>query len=220
MITSKSPIDITSLVTRIARYIGVLENAQVTYLPATDEYRTFIGLDHFVHPHMMREGPGNSVFMCYPGYDKEFELPFPKLSLYSIKRRTLHMEKKEPARHNIAGPMTHGRTQRDAQLAKGGTSRQAGASRQAGTSHWAGTSRQPGASRQARASQEVGPSHVAPSLDASAQPHPDTSHIGFEEAYEYYTKGGQTSYLAEGNMGYGHDQGFCYSSSMGTSQGP
>ena len=34
MITRKSPIDVTSLVTRIARYVGVLENAQVTYLPA------------------------------------------------------------------------------------------------------------------------------------------------------------------------------------------
>ena len=67
MITSKFPIDITSLVTRIAWYVGVLENAQVTSLPATDEYRTFIGLDHFVHTHMMREGPENSVLMCYPG---------------------------------------------------------------------------------------------------------------------------------------------------------
>ena len=74
MITCKSPIDITSLVTRIAWYVGVLENAQLTYLPATDEYQTFIGLDHFVHAHMMREGPGNSVFMCYMGYEKEFEI--------------------------------------------------------------------------------------------------------------------------------------------------
>ena len=123
MITCKSPIDITSLVNCIARYVGVLENAQVTYLPATDEYRTFIGLDHFVHAHMMREGPGNSVFMCYPGYEREFELPCPKLSLYSVKRLTLQMEKKEPACHSIAGPMTRGRTRRDAQLAEGGTSR-------------------------------------------------------------------------------------------------
>ena len=74
MITSKSPSDITSLVTRIVRYVGVLENAQVTYLPVTDEYRTFISLDHFIHAHMMHEGPKNTVFMCYPGYDKEFEL--------------------------------------------------------------------------------------------------------------------------------------------------
>jgi len=124
MITCKSPIDITSLVTCIARYVGVLENAQVTYLPAMDEYRTFIGLDHFVHAHMMCEGPGNSVFMCYTGYEKEFELPCPKFSLYSVKRLTLRMEKKEPARHNTAGPMTRGRTRCDAQLAEGGTSRQ------------------------------------------------------------------------------------------------
>jgi len=113
MITCKSPIDITS---RIARYVGVLENAQVTYLPATDEYRTFIGLDHFVHAHMMREGPGNSVLMCYPGYEREFELPCPKFSLYSVKRLTLQMEKKEPARHSTAGPMTRGRVRRDAQF--------------------------------------------------------------------------------------------------------
>ena len=72
--------------------------------------------------HMMREGPGNSVFMCYPGYEKEFDLPCPKCSLYSVKRLTLQMEKKEPARHSTAGPMTHGRTRRDAQLAEGGIS--------------------------------------------------------------------------------------------------
>ena len=114
MIMSKSPIDITSLVTCIALYVSVLENAQVTYLPVTDEYRTFIGLDNFVHAHMMREGPGNSVFMCYPGYEREFELPCPKLSLYSVKRLTLQMEKKEPARHSTAGPMTCGRAWRDA----------------------------------------------------------------------------------------------------------
>jgi len=104
MITRKSPIEITSRVTRIAQYVGVLENAQVTYLPAMDEYRTFIGLDHFVHAHMMREGPKNSVFMCYPGYDKELELPCPKLSLYSMKRLTLQMEKKELAHHSTASP--------------------------------------------------------------------------------------------------------------------
>ena len=134
MITSKSPIDITSLVTRIARYVSVLENAQVTYRPAIDEYRTLIGLDHFVHAHMMHEGPGNSVFMCYPGFERELELPCPKLSLYSMKRLTLQMEKKEPARHSTASPMTRGRIRCDAQLAEGGTSWQAGVSRQAGTS--------------------------------------------------------------------------------------
>ena len=131
MIMNKSLIDITSLVSRIARHVGVLENAQVTFLPKMEEYRTVAGLDHFIHAHMMREGPGNSVFMCYPRYDREFELPCPKLSLslYSVKCLTLQMEKKELAHHNTAGPMTRGRTWRDAQLAEVRTSQQAGTSR-------------------------------------------------------------------------------------------
>ena len=112
---------------------------------------------------------------------------------------------KEPARHSTAGPMTRDRTRRDAQLAEGGTSRQAGVSRQAGTSRQPGTSCQPGVSRQARASLEAGPSHASPSPDASAQPHPDTTHMSFEEAYGFYTQGGQTSYQLEGSTGYGHD---------------
>ena len=29
----------------------------------------------------MQEGPGNSIFMCYPWYDREIELPCPRLSL-------------------------------------------------------------------------------------------------------------------------------------------
>ena len=44
--------------------------------------------------------------------------------------------------------------------------------------------------------------------------------MSFEEAYEYYTQGGQTSYQPEGSSGYGHDQGFYYPSGMGTSHGP
>ena len=70
MISSKSPIDMTSLVTRIARYIGVMDNAEVTFMPETEAFRYEVGLEHFVQGHMMREGPGNSIFMCYPGYDR------------------------------------------------------------------------------------------------------------------------------------------------------
>ena len=64
----------TSLVTRIARYIGVMKNAKVTFLLETEAFRYEVGLEHFVQGHMMREGPRNSIFMCYPGYDREIEL--------------------------------------------------------------------------------------------------------------------------------------------------
>jgi len=101
MITAKGPIDITPLVTRVARYVKAMEGAEVTFLPETEAYRYEVGLEHFVQGHMMREGPGNYLFMCYPGYDREIELPCPRLSLYSVKSLTLQMEKREPARRSV-----------------------------------------------------------------------------------------------------------------------
>ena len=44
--------------------------------------------------------------------------------------------------------------------------------------------------------------------------------MNFEEAYGYYTQGGQSSYQSKGSMGYGHDQRFYYPSGMGPSQCP
>ena len=75
MISGKSTIDMTSLVTRIARYVKVMDGGEVTFLPEMEAYRFEVGLEHFVQGHMMREGPGNSIFMCYPRYDREIELP-------------------------------------------------------------------------------------------------------------------------------------------------
>ena len=48
MISGKSPIDMTSLVTRIARYIGVMDNAEVTFMPEIEAFRYEVGLEHFV----------------------------------------------------------------------------------------------------------------------------------------------------------------------------
>ena len=70
-----------SLVTRIERYVGVMENAEVTFLLEMEAYRYKVGLEHYVPGHMMQEDPGNSIFMCYPRYDREIELPCPRLSL-------------------------------------------------------------------------------------------------------------------------------------------
>jgi len=66
MISGKSPIDMTSLVTRIARYIGVMDNVEVTFMPETKAFRYEVGLEHFVQGHMMREGPRNSIFYVLP----------------------------------------------------------------------------------------------------------------------------------------------------------
>ena len=104
MITGKSRIDITPLVTRVARYVKAMDGAEVTFLPEMEVYIYEVGLEHFVQGHMMREGPGNSIFMCYPGYDREIKLPCPRLSLYSVKSLTLQMEKREPTRRSVEGP--------------------------------------------------------------------------------------------------------------------
>ena len=68
-------------------------------MPETEAFRYEVGLEHFVQGHMMHEGPENTIFMCYPRYDREIELPCPRLSLslYAVKSLTLQMEKKEPA---------------------------------------------------------------------------------------------------------------------------
>ena len=112
MITGKSPIDITPLVTRVARYVKAMEGAEFTFLPEMEAYKYEVGLGHFVQGHNMRDGPGNSIFMCYPRYDREIELPCPRLSLYSVKSLTLQMEKRETARWSVAGPQTRSRTRR------------------------------------------------------------------------------------------------------------
>ena len=39
MITGKSPIDITPLVPRVARYVKAMDDAEVTFLPETEAYR-------------------------------------------------------------------------------------------------------------------------------------------------------------------------------------
>ena len=97
IISGRSPIDITPLVTHVARYVKPMDGSEVTFLPETEAYRYEIGLEHFVQGQMMREGPGNSIFMCYPGYNRKIELSCPRLSLDSVKSLTLQMEKREPA---------------------------------------------------------------------------------------------------------------------------
>ena len=122
MISGRSPIDMTSLVTRIARYVGVLDNAEVIFMPETEAFRYEVGLEHFMQGHMMREGPGNFIFMCYPGYDREIELPCPRLSLSLSLRgeepnladgeegaRTTECCRSSDVKQNLAGPTSRSR---------------------------------------------------------------------------------------------------------------
>ena len=65
-----------------------MDGAKVIFLPETEAYRYEVSLEHFVQGHMMREGPGKSIFKCYPGYDREIELPCLRLSVYLLGEKS------------------------------------------------------------------------------------------------------------------------------------
>jgi hypothetical protein len=73
----KGSIGCTSLVTRIAFGLNLLENASLI-----NEFRPYIGYEHFRHAHLLkREGDG--LYMLYPR--GRIWLPNPELSLYSMR---------------------------------------------------------------------------------------------------------------------------------------
>jgi hypothetical protein len=93
------PIKCTSVVTQIAMNLGCLEMANLAYI---EEDAPILGLDHFVHAHILREEPDHSLSMMY-GH-KAIRLPNPGLRLYSCESLTLQFDRKGKACHSFAGP--------------------------------------------------------------------------------------------------------------------
>lgn len=112
MILEKGPMDITSLVMRIAAQVGLVEGSPIMYLPMTEGYQTCIDLEDFVQGHLMHEGPNDSLFICYPRYIREVELPCPILSLLGIQTNPADEERTSIC-HSVAGlstgPVTQGK---------------------------------------------------------------------------------------------------------------
>jgi hypothetical protein len=69
------PIECTSLVTRIAINLGYSDLAYI------EGDVPILGLEHFVHGHILREEPDYSISMLYDR--KAIWLPNPTLQLYS-----------------------------------------------------------------------------------------------------------------------------------------
>jgi hypothetical protein len=61
-----------------------------------------LGLDHFVHAHILHEEPNYSVSMLY-GHNA-IRLPNPALRLYSCECLTLQFDQMGEACHNFIGP--------------------------------------------------------------------------------------------------------------------
>ena len=67
----KGDVGCTSLVTRIAKNLGLLENASVTYI---DVPRWLINYDYFNHAHMLKKGRDRKLVIMYEDYRTEFPL--------------------------------------------------------------------------------------------------------------------------------------------------
>jgi hypothetical protein len=78
------PIECTSLVTRITIDLGYLDLAYI------EGDVPVLGLDHFVHVHILRKEPDYSVFMVY--VHKAIQLSNPTLRLYSCESPTLQFD--------------------------------------------------------------------------------------------------------------------------------
>jgi hypothetical protein len=96
------PIECTSLVTRIAMNLGYLNLAYI------EGDVPVLGLDHFVHVHILHEQPDYSVSMLYGC--KAILLPNPARQLYSCESLTPQFDRMGEACHSFTGPpRTHGR---------------------------------------------------------------------------------------------------------------
>jgi hypothetical protein len=78
------PTECTSIVTRIAMNLGCPEMANLVYIEGDIP---FLGLDHFVHAHILHEEPDHSLSILFGR--KAIRLPNPGLRLYSCESLTL-----------------------------------------------------------------------------------------------------------------------------------
>jgi hypothetical protein len=92
------------MVTRIAINLGCPKLANLAYIEGDVPD---LGLDHFVHAHLLREEPDHALSMMY-GHNA-IRLPNPGLQQYSCESLTLQFDQMGVARHSFTGPpRTHG----------------------------------------------------------------------------------------------------------------
>ena len=72
----------TSLVTRIAKNLGLLGNASVTYID--DIPCCLIDYEYFNQAHMLKKGKNEKLVMMYMDYTNKIPLPNQNLGLYAV----------------------------------------------------------------------------------------------------------------------------------------
>ena len=82
------------MVTLIAKNLGLLESAYITYI---DVPRWLIDYDYFNHAHMLKKGKDGKLVMMYVDYTTEFLLPDRNLGLYAVDSFVFDLQRKEEA---------------------------------------------------------------------------------------------------------------------------
>ena len=72
----------TSLVTHIAKNLGLLVNGSVVYID--DIPRWYIDYEYFVQAHMLKKNKDGKLVMMYTDYTTEILLPDRNLGLYAV----------------------------------------------------------------------------------------------------------------------------------------
>ena len=74
-------VECTSLVTRIAQNLGLLDNASISHI---DIPRWYIDYEYLLKAHMLKKKEKGQPVMMYLGYTNEILLPNRDLGLYTM----------------------------------------------------------------------------------------------------------------------------------------
>ena len=88
----KGDVGCTSLVTRIARNLGLLENASVAYIDDIPHW--LIDYEYFNQAHMLKKGKNKKLEMMYIDYTNEIQLRDQTLGLYAVQSFVNDLQKK------------------------------------------------------------------------------------------------------------------------------
>ena len=94
------PIECTSLVTRIASNMGILDGSSVSFI---EEPRVMINEAYLVQGHTLKKGPEDSLIFFSLGYANEIPLPNAGYHLYNCRSLTIPLvPQEESRRHSVS----------------------------------------------------------------------------------------------------------------------
>ena len=96
-------VECTSLITRLARNMGLLDRALINYIPTN---RVYLDYDHFFQAHMMKiDQDDDTYIMTYCGCVNEICLANMEVWLGNVDRLTIPLETVEAYNRRVAGEM-------------------------------------------------------------------------------------------------------------------